>query len=226
LPPEIGERVEAELLDGETILWIGRPAFSIAFTGSGSPARLITLISTLLAVLLVAGVVGTAAMSAGRTIFPVIMINILIAVIVAMMAVRAMGNLWRNRHTIYAVTNRRALIIDNTTVQSFRSNDLEFIERRMRSATRGDIIFKRQPNLQKVYYGGGMAGRQAFSEPIGFFGIDNVREVEQLMLETFRPADQGASWPKEKRKHELADEADADEATDSELPQRSQDARR
>jgi hypothetical protein len=94
----------------------------------------------------------------------------------------------RSRHTLYAVTDRRALILDRNNVQSFGPRDIEFIERRMHSGGRGDILFAREVHPS----GAGMWGYSGFNRSmmesaVGFFDIEDARAVEALMLEVFRP---------------------------------------
>ncbi len=66
------------------------------------------------------------------------------------------------KRTIYAVTNRRALIIASTTT-SFDADDLSLITRRDHLDGRSDLLFN--------------AGRLG-DEEFGFLNITNPREVE------------------------------------------------
>lgn len=86
---------------------------------------------------------------------------------------------WRKaKRTCYAVTDRRAIIRDpglsrGVTVRSFRPDQLRRIVRTERADGSGDLIFEGPPQ----HYG---QHRRSFGRP-GFFGISNVREVEQLI---------------------------------------------
>ncbi|MFN8373236.1 MAG: hypothetical protein U0694_10225 [Anaerolineae bacterium] len=124
-------------------------------------------------------------------------------------------NMRLNRHTVYVVTDQRVLIIGNRAVQSYGENDIDFIERQMRSNGKGDIIFKRVPRTRSAYYGNGMYGSRLYDEPIGFFGIDNPREVEALMLQTFRA--RGDNRRLEKPKRQALESADAPLYADDDL---------
>lgn len=93
------------------------------------------------------------------------------------------------QRTVYALTNRRALIIsgDRTRkIQSFAGTDIDLIERTERADGKGDVMFAtvaNDKNLQRV----------------GFLGITDARRVERLLLDHFkrdeedRPAEDRAS---------------------------------
>lgn len=83
---------------------------------------------------------------------------------------------WKAGKTIYAVTNRRAILIEGGTsrsVQTFERGEIGHIERREHSNGTGDVIFARE----RV---SGAKGRSYLRE-VGFWGIPNAREVERLM---------------------------------------------
>lgn len=75
--------------------------------------------------------------------------------------------------TIYAVTDRRLLILEGSGAQTFLPAELERLERRGGEDGRGDVIFARE--LRR-----GAKGR-TYTHEIGFFGIENPREVERLI---------------------------------------------
>ena len=76
--------------------------------------------------------------------------------------------------TFYALTDKRALIIVEGRRAKIRSiMPTEFtIERREKSGGLGDVVLKREVS--------GSRGRNRSVEEIGFFGIENAREVEKL----------------------------------------------
>jgi hypothetical protein len=214
IPQEIYDQVEAELLEGEELLWVGLP----------DPRAMINRrqVKIVLAVILGLGfsVFMGAAMYQVRgavmmTPFPYLTMILVMLGVMGIMAARSIFEFWANSRTIYAVTNRRALILNRRNVQSYGENDIEFIERQMRSANKGDIIFKRESRHRAAYYGEGVYGTEHYNEPIGFFGIDNPREVEALMLHTFRVRDDMRRF--EKPKNEALE--------DSETPQYADDER-
>jgi hypothetical protein len=80
------------------------------------------------------------------------------------------------KQTVYALTNRRAMIITGGStkkVQSFTGNDMGVIERTERSNGIGDVIFAT------------IAGKKS-DQPVGFMGISEARRVERLLLDTFK----------------------------------------
>ncbi|MEO8394494.1 MAG: hypothetical protein ABI700_15985, partial [Chloroflexota bacterium] len=85
------------------------------------------------------------------------------------------------RRTIYAVTDRRALILKGTLrgrkALSYRQFDS--IKRRSLFSEKGDLIFGSESYRERR-----RSGARIRTRKIGFFGIENAHEVEQIMLET------------------------------------------
>jgi len=82
--------------------------------------------------------------------------------------------------TVYALTNRRAMIITGRAtkkVQSFAASDMGLIERTERANGRGDVMFA----TVEVKKG---------TQQIGFMGISNARRVERILLDTFKRDDE------------------------------------
>ena len=81
----------------------------------------------------------------------------------------------RAPHTFYALTNKRALIVvegvTGNRVQSVKSAEFS-LECRDKPNGRGDLILTREIK--------GMRGKNRSAQEVGFFGIENVREVEQI----------------------------------------------
>lgn len=205
-------RVEEELMPGEELLWVGRPASP--FSGlAGHHAR--TSIVALLGFLIALGIflwliplagVATAAphMFFSPMWIPMILIFLLV---LAAAASGPIGGMLNARRTTYAITNRRLLILDgilSTKVTSYGPDDIERIERRSRGGGSGDIIFRYEPRAYHTRRTDVMWQGPATSVPIGFFGIPDVRQVEQLLIETFMPG--GEIYGKSKRKHDALDE--------------------
>ncbi|MEO8394492.1 MAG: hypothetical protein ABI700_15975 [Chloroflexota bacterium] len=91
---------------------------------------------------------------------------------------------WVATRTIYAITDRRAFTLKPTRkgpiVQSYKN--IQQIKRRDLPDGRGDLIF----GTKRLVTKSSRFGARVHERDIGFFGIDNVREVEQLMIKTFR----------------------------------------
>ena len=84
------------------------------------------------------------------------------------------------RSTAYAVTTRRVIIVrlnflNGNSVLSFPPNRLALIERNERADGSGDLIFER---FEEPMGSGSRTVRH------GFFGIERVREVEDLIVGT------------------------------------------
>lgn len=78
--------------------------------------------------------------------------------------------------TLYAVTNRRALIVSgafSTTVKSFTHTEIHELQRVERAGGSGDLYFGSREVVTRR--GGTMRQR------IGFLGIPDIRTVEQLI---------------------------------------------
>lgn len=222
IPAEIYQRVEPELLAGETLLWVGTPRAGHLPQSTRAAARAAVL-SGLVAVLLGIGLLVL--LRSGRLVLVSSPIVILILIFLLIMALAvskyyrpALRNLLGGGSTTYAITDRRVLMLAGRSVQSYAASDIDFIERRMNRDGTGDILFKRESRRETVY--SGVFSEQDVVVPVGLFGVDNPREVEALMLEVFRP---GASVyaADEKPKHddwvyedelETVPDADADRA--------------
>jgi len=80
------------------------------------------------------------------------------------------------QRTVYAIDNRRVLIISGTRtrkVQSFAAPDIGLIERTERANGKGDVMFATETG-NKV------------TQRVGFTGINDARRVERLLLEVFK----------------------------------------
>ena len=84
---------------------------------------------------------------------------------------------WVARRTLYAVTDRRALLIEvplrRVTVRSFAGERLATVIRREYPSGRGDLIFEREASK-------GSRGRTVYRD-IGFFAIENVGGVQHRL---------------------------------------------
>jgi hypothetical protein len=162
---------QSELKAGENLLWVGQPdPLRYALQG--------TLPTTLFGFVFTAGPLFLAFINGS---FPVgLMIFLLIGLVIMSVPLWAYRDA---RQTVYAVTDKRLLIITgggSPSVQSF--DDSSFgsigkIEPVERSNGSGDIVFS-----QKVHRYRDSDGHSCTSiEPIGFFGIPDVRSVEKLV---------------------------------------------
>jgi hypothetical protein len=78
---------------------------------------------------------------------------------------------------VYIVTNKSVRIVAlgrTKKVETFTANDLGTIERKERPDGSGDVIFKHEISYD--------SNHKRRSKPIGFYGIPNVRTVEQHLV--------------------------------------------
>lgn len=223
LNPEEENRIEQELLDEEVLLWAGRPTPLRTLGGSNLYTVAMALISLIIVLVILAvsrGMMfmdlgpGSPMMGAPNAIFGLVTLIMLLS-----MGGVLLSPLWRllnARRTLYAITDQRILILDgilSQKVTSYGADDIERIERRSYSTGRGDLIFRHETRTQRVRSSRGYRRTRYYEEPIGFFGIPDVRAVERVMIDTFMAGQQ--PYPKAKRKNDdlEADEYDEDYTT-------------
>lgn len=172
LPPELAERVAAELATDEELLWIGQPRldlavrpayflvpFGIVFTG-------FALVWVFVSFLLTFGLMAPCGL-------PFIAVGV--GLVASPVWLRALA-----RKTAYGVTGRRAIIwqpswFGRSTVQSFTASGLGQLTRTQRPDGSGDLVF------QVAVTGFGDNSR---TERRGFLAINHVKDVEELVRKT------------------------------------------
>ncbi len=183
---DLQRRVEAELLPGEELLWVGQGDGRLnARRMSGAPIRavLVLLVAGLVMVSIFGGLFMTRGMvtTGFGSFFPAVSIFSIMAIVLLLVVLRVSGvftQTFRNAQATYAITNRRIMILTGrrtTQVASYGRQDIERIERRMRSDGSGDLIFRYEDLPRR--YGSGYGGRHMTYDrlPVGFFGIADVR---------------------------------------------------
>lgn len=172
--------LESELGAGEKIFWSGQPAPArlAAKQAWGVPIGILVLAFALF---------WTNGMTAGftHTDAPSLVMPVLVG---GMFLATALGFILapiqeyrRARATIYAITDRRALVIGGGrghSVRSWARADMGRLERRDRRRGAGDVIF-----AQTTFVG--RKGARCVEEH-GFFAIADQRRVEGLLRETFK----------------------------------------
>jgi hypothetical protein len=174
------ERVQAEQIamsqldGGERLLWSGTPAAGAA-ARRALPAVLFGIPFTAFAafwIVMASGLTKGVPKTAGPwMLFPLFGIPFLLVGLGVML-----GPLWvylAARKTVYAVTEKRALIIVGGAVQSFTSADVGDISRFERSDGSGSVFFASR----------GIVTSNGFTRQarVGFEGIPDVRQVEKLI---------------------------------------------
>ncbi|MBI1257956.1 MAG: hypothetical protein GC204_10830 [Chloroflexi bacterium] len=184
--PQLRSMVSAELQRGETLLWVGKP----------TPLRIILQDRKVVTVAIVT-LIALIALGVIVLIFPnshllslkligmgwsfgLVVLGFLLLGLSYF--ARPIYEYFMARRTIYAITDRRAIILKGTLrgrkAKSFKQ--FESIKRRSLLNGKGDLLFASESYRQRR---NGVA--QVRTRKIGFFGIDHSREVEQLMIETF-----------------------------------------
>jgi hypothetical protein len=168
--------VKAHIDPDETILWVGRP----------SPLAYALRSNVLLAVMGLAGV-GMMVSLFARTFqrrstpsFFSIWDPLFYLAISLFMATMAAAPLWtwlRARATVYALTDRRALIVTRfagLTVTSVEAHQIRFVELATRGGGRGTVSFLARPPRQRGL---------SLVEENGFHEIEDAPHVARLMRE-------------------------------------------
>lgn len=182
IPKPILERVENELLAKEELLWVGLPKRNHIPGDSTMASKFIAV--GLLAMMIAGLVVFMVANGSFANSFVWSPLVLIVAIGIVAATIPIIRGLMTG-HQLYAITNRRAIIMQKNKVQSFSKNDIQFIERNMHRNGTGDIVF-REEHYQRVIPAGMVISQRRERLTTGFYGIDNPTEVEALMLETFR----------------------------------------
>ncbi len=209
LPPEQRRLIDAELASGETLLWAGQPAPSrMAKMGIvpmlfGIPFTAFALFWTAMAggmALLFHGVgsrvPGGGALAAPFTFFSFFPLFGLIFVAVG--ASLLLSPLWlslKAGRTVYAVTNQRVVLWTGNlwggpTVRSLSPAQIGDRMRTQGTDGSGDLVFPRAATLSASNGYDNTAGfgynRTRYQvNQVGFFGIPDVKGVDDLLRQTF-----------------------------------------
>jgi hypothetical protein len=188
LPDDLDTFVRAELTVGERPLWVGQP-LPRRFMRSSIPLVLFGIPWTAFALFWVATASGMlfggerpnqAGVGWFFSCFP------LFGVPFVLIGFAMLGSpVWayrRARRTCYAVTDQRAVVwsagwLGSVEVRSFRPADLGSMTRREYADGSGDLIFEEFVTTSRD----GDGGVHSHRLERGFIGIDNVREVEEVV---------------------------------------------
>lgn len=175
LPPHLQKRLRAELKPGESITWTGQPNPN-RYMKSGFKLWFFFIPWTAFSLFWIAGASGfqMPEFENGWSLFPLFGLPFLF------IGLGGLGSpFWlrrKARSMIYAITNQRAITIDGAksiTVKSYLAPDIADIERIEHRDGSGDLI------LRTEHYQDSDGDRQTRRQ--GFFAIENVRHVEQLV---------------------------------------------
>jgi len=166
---------KAEMIDGETLIW--------ADVSSVRNARRRTLPLSVLGWLFLILVFAWIAKAAIASFWLLIM-GLPFLVLAAALALLPWW--WPSvmRHLVYAISDRRLLIIQNwpkRRVTSYGPEDIDVIERRDHRDGSGDLIFRREEHRKNRHHHDHPNKRRVSERPIGFFGIPDVRKLEEAV---------------------------------------------
>lgn len=184
LPDELDARVRSELDHGEQLLWVGQPdprrfarvALPIVFFGI--PWTAFSIFWTVMAFIGVGG--GQGAGPGIGWFFP------LFGVPFVLIGLGMLSSpFWLRRkakRTCYALTNRRAILWEarlfgSMEVRSYRPEHLTKIVRRDYAHGSGDLVFEEPMSVQGTSH----RDTVAMTHGHGFIGVNNVREIEELL---------------------------------------------
>lgn len=178
-----------ELYTGEVLLWAGKPTPRYVLHQQLEEIMNLLLFTFAVACALFGCLVfGLRDISIGAFRVPIFTLLLLPGIVLVCFVAYCYRQAARTR---YAVTNQRALIIkptlDGESVLAY--NLIPYIERRSRANGRDDLIFASETYtpLTYSYFTRNSTGSYKYRiRKIGFFGIENGREVEVLMVRTFK----------------------------------------
>ena len=165
----------AEMAEGEGLIW--------AETSSAASARRrafpISLLGWLFLVLALAWMAKAAIAS-----FWLLIMGL--PFLFAALALALLPWWWPNvtRHTVYAISDRRLLIVQTwprRRVTSYGPDDIDVVERQERRDGSGDLIFRREEYRKLRHHHDPQSKRRVGERAIGFFGVPDVRRLEEAV---------------------------------------------
>jgi len=175
LPPQLQQRLQAELKAGESLSWIGQPNPK-RYMRSGFKSWFFYVPWTAFSLFWIAVASGFRLpnFTDGWSFFPFFGVPFLLIGLGGLSS-----PLWLHRKAqsiVYAITNQRAISIEGSrsiTVKSYRASDIANIERTEHQDGSGDLV------LQTERYKDSDGDQQ--SRQHGFFAIDQVRHAERFI---------------------------------------------
>jgi len=173
LSPDLANRLNAELAPDEQLFWVGQPRLDLATR----PAFFLVPFGIVFGGFALVWMVGAGALTGGLMVpcgLPFLAVGL--GLIASPVWLRR-----RARNILYALTNRRALVWEPgwfgaSTVRSYAAAGLGRMSRTERSDGSGDLVFEEFTTVSNS--GNGM---HSSTTRRGFLGIDNVREVEDMV---------------------------------------------
>lgn len=175
LPVPLNHLLQRELEPDEEVAWRGQPRPRL-FVGQALASFLFGIPWTAFALFWTASAAGfTLPSERGLfTLFPLFGVPFIL-VGLGMLSAPFVG-WYRLRHTAYAITDRRVILIEDgrkLTVRSFTPEQLDEIQRTEHAGGTGDVAFTRR-------HGYDLRGR-AHSEAVALIGVQEPQRVERLL---------------------------------------------
>lgn len=176
LPSRLAKALHQEMMEGEQVVWADVPVTRAVMKDSWT-GFFIGVFFTFVTCKFVDQEVAKPSFGWGNLLFPGIFAFISLRLLLAPLLA------WRTaRQTVYAVTNRRAIILvaerRGRTVRSFQDEFLVSFERHEQADGCGNIILQRDASRTSK-------GATHYSD-VGFIGLRNVRAVDALLRATHR----------------------------------------
>jgi len=179
IPFDMQDIVDQELNDGEQLLWSSQPSVSRAVIKS-LPLVVFALIWIAIPSAIAFGMYNEYQQGKEVPAMAFVMVSVFLVIGLLMLS----PSFWAARKakkTVYAITNNRAIMIKkgfSIDIQSFGPDKLRDIIKRLRSNGSGDLVFERTVSYHRNSKG---RMREKVKE-IGFFGIERVNEVEDMLM--------------------------------------------
>jgi len=175
IPFQIQQMLDAELARDETLRWTAQPKCG-RFARQALPIFLFGIPWTAFAVFWICSAADFQVpdSSEGWHLFP--LLGLPFVLIGLGMLSSPLWMIRKARRTAYAITNKRAIIFESgwgSRIRSFYPKDLADLTRNQKADGSGDIIFK-----YEISYG---SRDHTYKKEVGFLGIDNVRDIEQML---------------------------------------------
>jgi Bacterial PH domain len=185
---------QAELTPGEKLTWADRPRLS-AIARRELPRGLMGIPFTAFAVFWTFAASGGLSKNQAHAPDFFMLWGFMFIGIGLFILCSPLWSIWKARSTIYAITGERLMIIEgwNTRrVTSYARSDIQEIERVERRDGSGDVVFRREAPTTRRYTIS-FSSMRGMGNPIGFFGVSDVRRVETSIRQFAGAA--GKSWP-------------------------------
>src|SRR5262249_30064210 len=189
LPMELASLVDAELAKSESIAWTGQP-IPWRLARSSIPTALLGIPFTAFACFWTAAASGFHFPAFANPHGFFALFGILFVLVGLGMLLSPLWMLYRAGRIVYAVTDRRALVIERgflgqVTVRSFEPAKLTDVTRTQYADGSGNLVFLREYRPDHRYGAHGRRGR--FFE-VGFLAIPDVKEAEDRIRDLVRKA--------------------------------------